>query len=244
MRIFLAGAAGAIGRRLVPLLVAAGHEVTGTTRSAEAARKLEAAGIRAAIVDVCDAAALARAATQAKPDVVVHQITDLPRSFDQKEIAASYQRNARIRVEGTRNLIAAAQAAGAGRFIVQSVAFAYAPGCEPHGEEDPLNLADRPRVETVRGAADMERQVLTSATASFTAPAPGTMVRAPNLRSTSMQPQTRRCWRSAAALRASTTSPTTMARCRSKKPVASSASTRLSDCRFNGPQSYLFKRLR
>src|ERR1700733_14916402 len=137
MRIFLAGAAGAIGRRLVPLLVAAGHEVTGTTRSAEAARKLEAAGIRAAIVDVCDAAALARAATQAKPDVVVHQITDLPRSFDQKEIAASYQRNARIRVEGTRNLVAAAQAAGAARFIVQSVAFAYAPGREPHGAASP-----------------------------------------------------------------------------------------------------------
>src|SRR6202012_3734443 len=132
MRIFLSGATGAIGRRLVPLLVAAGHEVTGTTRSAEAAGKLEtagirAAGIRAAIVDVYDAAALARAATQAKPDVVVHQITDLPRSFDQKEIAASYPRNARIRVEGTRNLIAAAQAAGAGRFVVQSIAFAYAP---------------------------------------------------------------------------------------------------------------------
>jgi len=162
MRIFLAGATGAIGRRLVPLLAAAGHEITGTTRSAEAARKLEAAGVRAAIVDVYDAAALARAATQAKPDVVVHQLTDLPQSFDQKELAASYPRNARIRVEGTRNLIAAVQAAGARRFIVQSIAFAYAPGREPHGEDDPLNLADGPRVETVRGAADMERQVRTS----------------------------------------------------------------------------------
>jgi nucleoside-diphosphate-sugar epimerase len=162
MRIFLAGASGAIGRRLTPLLRSAGHDVIGTTRSAEAARKLEAAGVRPAIVDVYDAAALERAARAAQPNVVIHQLTDLPQALDQKELAASYPRNARIRVEGTRNLIAAAHASGARRFIVQSIAFAYAPGGEPHGEDDPLNLADGPRLTTVRGAADMERQVLES----------------------------------------------------------------------------------
>jgi nucleoside-diphosphate-sugar epimerase len=162
MRILLAGATGAIGRRLTPLLIAAGHDATGTTRSAEGARKLEAAGIRAAIVDVYDAAALARAAVDARPEVVVHQLTDLPQALDEKELAASYPRNARIRVEGTRNLIAAARAAGARRFIVQSIAFAYAPGREPHVEDDPLNLVDGPRLTTVRGAADMEEQVLAS----------------------------------------------------------------------------------
>ena len=73
-----------------------------------------------------------------------------------------YPRNARIRIEGTRNLVAAAKAAGARRFIVQSVAFAYAPGTEPYAETDPLNLADGPRVVTVRAAADMEQQVLNS----------------------------------------------------------------------------------
>ena len=167
MRIFLAGASGAIGRRLVPLLIAAGYDVTGMTRSADAARKLEAAGVRPAIVDVYDATALERAAIDARPEVVVHQLTDLPQSFDEKALAASYPRNARIRVEGTRNLIAAARAAGARRFIVQSIAFAYAPGREPHVEDDPLNLADGPRLVTVRGAADMEQQVLASGLEAF-----------------------------------------------------------------------------
>ena len=71
-----------------------------------------------------------------------------------------YPRNARIRTEGTRNLIAAAQAAATRRFIVQSIAFGYAPGVEPFAETDPLNLADGPRVVTVRGAAGMEEQAL------------------------------------------------------------------------------------
>jgi nucleoside-diphosphate-sugar epimerase len=162
MRVFLAGASGAIGRRLVPLLIAAGHDVTGITRSAEAARKLEAAGVHPAIVDVYDAAALQHAAVAARPEAVIHQLTDLPQIYDAKELPAAYPRNARVRVEGTRNLIAAAKAAGARRFIVQSIAFAYAPGGEPHVEDDPLNLADGPRLVTVRGVADMEQQVLTS----------------------------------------------------------------------------------
>jgi nucleoside-diphosphate-sugar epimerase len=99
----------------------------------------------------------------AKPDAVIHQLTDLPREFDPAKIAASYTANSRIRTEGTRNLIAAAQAAGATRLIVQSIAFAYAPGGEPHVETDPLNLDDPARAVTVRGAADMERQALEAA---------------------------------------------------------------------------------
>jgi nucleoside-diphosphate-sugar epimerase len=143
------------------LLRHAGHEVTGLTRSDEAARQLEAAGVHPVIADVYDVEALKRAAVAARPDVVMHQLTDLPRVLnDQAQLAAAYLRNARIRTEGTRNLVAAAQAAGARRFIVQSVAFAYAPGKEPHPETDPLNLSDGPRLETVRAAAEMERQVL------------------------------------------------------------------------------------
>ena len=162
MRIFLAGASGAVGRRLTPLLVAAGHDVIGMTRSADAARDLKAAGVAPAIADVYDADGLQRAVVAARPDVVMHQLTDLPRVFDETQLAAQYPRNARIRIEGTRNLVAAAKAAGARRFIVQSVAFAYAPGKEPHVETDPLNVADGPRVVTVRAAADMEQQVLNS----------------------------------------------------------------------------------
>jgi hypothetical protein len=86
----------------------------------------------------------------------------LPQKFDAAAVAAAYPRNARIRTEGTRNLIAAAQAASARRLIVQSIAFGYAPGRKPHAESDPLNVADGPRVVTVRGAAEMEAQVLAS----------------------------------------------------------------------------------
>jgi nucleoside-diphosphate-sugar epimerase len=160
MRVFLAGASGAIGRRLVPLLLRAGHEVTGTTRSAETGKALERVGVTPAVLDVFDAQAVAAAIRAARPGVVIHQLTDLPHQLDNARIAASYPLNARIRTEGTRNLIAAAQAASARRFIVQSIAFAYAPGGEPHPESDPLNLADPARAVTVKGAADMEEQVL------------------------------------------------------------------------------------
>jgi nucleoside-diphosphate-sugar epimerase len=162
MRIFLAGASGAIGRRLMPLLLAAGHDVTGSTRNPDTARQLTAAGIHAIVVDVFDAAALREAVVNADPEIVMHQLTDLPRVLDSEAtLAASYSRNARIRIEGTRNLIAAAQAAGARRFIVQSIAFGYS-GDGPHTESDPLNVADGPRALTVRAAADMEQMALTS----------------------------------------------------------------------------------
>jgi nucleoside-diphosphate-sugar epimerase len=163
VRIFLAGASGAIGRRLTPLLIAAGHHVTGMTRNPTSARAMEAAGIRPALVDVFDSEALKAAVIAAAPEVVIHQLTDLPHAIeDESELAAAYPRNARIRIDGTRNLIAAATAARTRRFIVQSVAFAYAPGGEPHTEIDPLNVAEGPRAVTVRAAADMERQVLSS----------------------------------------------------------------------------------
>jgi nucleoside-diphosphate-sugar epimerase len=163
VRIFLAGAGSAIGRRLTPLLLAAGHEVTGSTRSPETARELNATGVHGVVVDVFDAAALRDAVVKSRPEIIIHQLTDLPRVVeDEAQLVASYPRNARIRIEGTRNLITAAQAASARRFIVQSVAFAYAPGAEPHSETDPLNVSAGPRAVTVRAAADLERQVLSS----------------------------------------------------------------------------------
>src|SRR2546430_1878004 len=86
MRVFLAGAAGAIGRRLVPLLLGAGHKVTGTTRSTATAKELERAGVTPAALDIFDAAAVTAAVAAAAPEVVVHQLTDLPRVFDQTRI--------------------------------------------------------------------------------------------------------------------------------------------------------------
>jgi nucleoside-diphosphate-sugar epimerase len=162
VKIFFAGASGAIGRRLTPLLREAGHGVTGMTRTPEGVRDLEATGIHAVVVDVFDAGALKRAMADARPEIVIHQLTDLPRVLDEAQLVASYPRNARIRIEGTRNLIAAAKAASVRRFIVQSIAFGYAPGVEPHTETDPFNLTDGSRVVTVRAAMSMEEQVLAS----------------------------------------------------------------------------------
>src|SRR5436190_1203578 len=116
MRVLLVGASGAIGRRLVPLLLQAGHAVTGTTRSTQAGGELERKGVHPAVVDVFDAPALRKIVCAAKPEVVIHQLTDLPRQFDERAIAASYGRNARLRIEGTRNLIAGLRLVRPSRF--------------------------------------------------------------------------------------------------------------------------------
>jgi nucleoside-diphosphate-sugar epimerase len=165
-RVFLAGATGAIGRRMLPLLREAGYEVTGTTRVASKAEELRAAGITPAIVDVFDAAALGSAMLAARPDVVVHQLTDLPQGLKPELMAEGLIRNARVRIEGTRNLVEAALRAGARRFIAQSIAFVYAPGREPHDEGDPLNSpAEEPWRSTMEGVVTLER--LTTSSAGF-----------------------------------------------------------------------------
>ena len=109
MRILVVGATGVIGRRLLPLLVAAGHEVTGTTRSADKQKMLQRLGAKAAVVDAFDAAALTTAVQAFKPDVVIHQLTDLPDTIDPAQMPEVLARNARVRIEGTRNLMDAAQ---------------------------------------------------------------------------------------------------------------------------------------
>ena len=131
MRIFLAGATGVIGRRLVPLLLAAGHEVVALTRDPARADDLVAAGATVAVADVYDAAALREVVVAARPELVMHQLTDLP--DDAADLADHRDRNARIRVEGTDNLLAAARAAGATRFVAQSIAWTP-PGGAPSVE--------------------------------------------------------------------------------------------------------------
>lgn len=160
-RIFLAGAAGAIGRRLVPLLLSAGHVVAGTTRAAERKAALRAAGVVPVVVDVFDAAALAREVAAFEPEIIIHQLTDLPAGVPPARMAAAVADNARIRDQGTRNLVAAARAVGVRRMVAQSIAFAYAPGLEPHLETDPLDRAtEGMRAISVRGVAALERQVM------------------------------------------------------------------------------------
>lgn len=153
MRVFLAGATGAIGRRLVPLLLADGHAVTGSTRKADRAGGLAAQGVTPAVVDFMDAAAARRAIVAARPEVVIHQLTDLPHVRDPAEWPAALERNSSLRIVATENLVKAAVAAGAGRVVAQSIAFAYAPGALPHRETDPINPASR-------GVVALERFVL------------------------------------------------------------------------------------
>jgi nucleoside-diphosphate-sugar epimerase len=163
-RIFLAGASGAIGRRLVPLLVAAGHQVTATTRRAAKTGELRALGADPVVVDVFEANALLAAAIAAKPEIVIHQLTDLPAGLDPSKMTEAIERNARIRDEGTRNLVEAARAAGATRLIAQSIAWAYAPGAEPHSETDPLDSgAEGARAVSVGGVIALEKHVLGAA---------------------------------------------------------------------------------
>ncbi len=162
-RIFLAGATGAIGQRLAPLLRNAGHRVTGTTRSEAKATALRALGITAVVVDVFDAEALSRAVKVAQPDIVIHQLTDLPPGLEPSLMAAALARNARIRDEGTRNLVQAALAAGARRMIAQSIAWIYAPGQTPHVESDPLKVeADGSHNVSIAGVVALERATLQS----------------------------------------------------------------------------------
>jgi nucleoside-diphosphate-sugar epimerase len=122
MKVFLAGATGAIGQALVPRLVAAGHEVVGTTRSKERAKQIEDAGATAVVVDPFDRAALTAAVVEAGPDAVIHQLTALKNLGDFKNPDADFETTNRLRTETTDVLIAAAQEAGAKTFIAQSFA--------------------------------------------------------------------------------------------------------------------------
>src|SRR5271163_4830162 len=159
--VFLAGASGCVGRRLAPLLVSEGWRVVGTTRSADKAAVLRSLGVETVIVDVFEASALAAAIAKARPEVVVHQLTDLPPGLDPALMAEASARNARIRDKGTRYLVGAAVRAGVRRLVAQSVAFAYAGPRLPHREDDPLAVGAEGRAGvSARGVASLERQVL------------------------------------------------------------------------------------
>jgi uncharacterized protein YbjT (DUF2867 family) len=139
MRIFLAGASGVIGQRLVPMLVEAGHEVAGTTRSAEKEDLVRGLGCEPVVVDVYDVQTLRGAVVDFSPDLVMYQLTDLP--DDASQIPDRAAANARIREEGTANLIAAAQVAGAERFLAQSIAWTPAAGNESREDLESQTLA-------------------------------------------------------------------------------------------------------
>ena len=161
--IFLAGASGAIGQVLSRLLVANGWKVYGTTRSKEKVSLLQEMGVEPVIVDIYDAKLIKDILAEIKPDVVIHQLTDLPYALNENEMTAALVRNARLRTEGTKNLVDAALNAGCKRIIAQSISFVYAEGRTPHVEEDALLALSHPVYgETAEGVRNLERQVIES----------------------------------------------------------------------------------
>jgi nucleoside-diphosphate-sugar epimerase len=146
MKIFVAGATGAIGRPLLDQLLAKGHNVVAMTRSPERAQSLAAQGIEPAIADVFDAESVKAAVIRAQPEVVIEQLTALPRTYTRESMNATAALNTRIRSEGGANVLAAAKAAGVRRFLKQSMAFWGIPGAGLADEETPLSLDASPAV--------------------------------------------------------------------------------------------------
>jgi len=141
MRILVAGATGAVGRNLLPRLVAAGHQVVGTTRSAHKAGLIRQLGGEALIADGLDGTAIGRAVQSAKADVIVHEMTDLKGVSDIRHFDRVFAVSNRLRTEGTDHLLAAARETGAKRFVAQSFCgwpFARVGGAIK-AEDDPLD---------------------------------------------------------------------------------------------------------
>ncbi len=162
--IFLAGASGAIGRRLAPMLVERGWLVFGTTRKADRMKAMQDAGVEPLLVDVFDRDLLGKLLRDIRPNIVMHQLTDLPYALEASQMTAALVRNARIRDEGTRNLVAAAAATNCRRIIAQSLGFIYDEGLKPHAETDPLLPDSHPTYgATAVAVRSLESQVLGSA---------------------------------------------------------------------------------
>jgi nucleoside-diphosphate-sugar epimerase len=173
MRVFVAGSTGAIGRRLVPLLLESGHEVVALVRTPSKTREVEAVGAKAVVADALDRNALTAAIRSAEPEVIVHQLTALTGVASFRKLDEEFALTNRLRVETTATMLAAGRLVGARRFIAQS--FCGWPFARVGGpiktEEDPLDPAPpasfrktleaiRSLEQTVRGATDMEALAL------------------------------------------------------------------------------------
>jgi nucleoside-diphosphate-sugar epimerase len=163
MRVFLAGATGAVGRRLVPQLVDAGHRVVATTRTNEKLAQLYDLGAEGVLLDALDAAAVTKAVEQAEPDAIMHQMTGLAGQSDLKHFDRTFAQTNRLRTAGTDNLLAAAQATGVKRLIVQSFT-GWTTGPGPGfavNEDEPFDpRPPKQQRESLAAIAHLERAVL------------------------------------------------------------------------------------
>lgn len=165
MRVFLAGGTGVIGRRLVPKLVAAGHEVTATTTNPDKLSMLERLGAEAVVMDGLDADSVRRAVAAARPDVIVHQMTAISGAPDMRHMDRWFAATNRLRTEGTDHLLAAAEATGVSRVVAQS--YAGWNGIRQGGwvktEEDPLDLHEATSAHPVMAAIRHVEDAVTAA---------------------------------------------------------------------------------
>lgn len=166
MRVFLAGATGAIGRRLTPMLRDAGHEVIGSTRTPAKARELRQAGAEPVVLDALRREAVFEAMRDARPEIVIHMLTALPQRLNPRTIQRDLAINDRLREDGTRDLVAAAQQVGARQMIAQSAAFLYMPLAGVAGrpalrsEEDALDFeAPKPLLRSINALHMLEHTV-------------------------------------------------------------------------------------
>jgi 2-alkyl-3-oxoalkanoate reductase len=166
MKVFVAGATGALGKQLVPQLVARGHEVVGLTRSADKQDLVRSLGARPVVADALDPEAVAQAVAEAEPDVIVHQLTALSGDFDMKHIGEFFALTNRLRTEGTDHLLAAGRAVGVTRFVAQS--YAGWPAARTGGpiktEEDPLDPNPPEAMRQVLDAIHYLEDAVTGAT--------------------------------------------------------------------------------
>ena len=166
MRVFLAGATGALGRQLLPRLVERGHEVTGMTRSESKQQLVRDLGGRPVVGDALDPESVVRAVAAAEPEVIVHQLTAIPHALDLRHFARDFAQTNRLRTEGTDHLLAAGRAVGARRFVAQSYApaiFARAGG-PVKAEDDPLDESPPDQMRTTVEAIRHLESAVTGAT--------------------------------------------------------------------------------
>ena len=163
MKVFVAGATGAIGRPLVSALLAAGHEVIGMTSSERGLGVLRKHGAAGVIADVFDSGAVTAAIARAQPRAVIDELTSLPKDYTPEAMRMAAERDRRVRLEGGGNLHAAARAAGVKRYLVQSTGFFYGPGEGLAAETDALAVNASPAVsQSVRTYMQIEERVLGS----------------------------------------------------------------------------------
>ena len=161
MRVFLAGATGAIGRPLISALIGAGHHAVGMTSSESGLKTLKDRGADGVVVNALDLSAVRTAIEKVRPDAVIEELTSLPRKYTPEEMRAAAPRDHKLRLEGGRHVQNAAQSAGARRYIVQSTGFFYGPGPGLAAETDSLALNASPAIAaSARTYTQIEERVL------------------------------------------------------------------------------------